>query len=121
MCNSFVLFLLKQDKSARMHFISLQSEKAKTMLKEYNVIVNSNNMTSIYYLKNKTVKSHSSAIISIFYDLGFPWKIVILFKIIPKKIRDTAYHFIAINRYRFFGKQESCALLSTEDRKRILD
>jgi|694.fasta_scaffold142603_1 predicted DCC family thiol-disulfide oxidoreductase YuxK len=121
MCNGLVLFLLKHDKSAKMQFISLQSEKAKLMLKKYHITYENDNITTIYYLKNNNVKSHSSAIISIFNDLGFPWKITLVFKLIPKKIRDLAYHFISKNRYWLFGKQESCSLLSKADRERKLD
>lgn len=121
MCNSLIRFLLKYDKSRSMRFISLQSQKAKMILKEHNILVDNADITTIYYLRSSTIKSLSSAMLSIFYDLGFPWKLLIVFKIVPKNIRDNAYRFISKNRYRFFGKQEFCALLSAEDRKRIIE
>jgi predicted DCC family thiol-disulfide oxidoreductase YuxK len=36
------------------------------------------------------------------------WPLLYALIIVPKFIRDAVYNFIAKNRYRWFGKQESC-------------
>ncbi|WP_299888011.1 thiol-disulfide oxidoreductase DCC family protein [uncultured Lacinutrix sp.] len=121
MCNGLVLFILEKDKSLKMNFISLQTKKAEDLLLKNDIVINNKKITTIYYLSNGKIKSHSDAIISIFYDLGSLWKVFITLKIIPKKIRDLVYRFISKNRYLFFGKQESCKLLSIENRNRIIE
>ncbi|HMR44897.1 MAG TPA: hypothetical protein PKC40_13730 [Saprospiraceae bacterium] len=38
----------------------------------------------------------------------------------PRPLRDLVYNFIARNRYRWFGKQESCWLPTPDLRSRFL-
>jgi predicted DCC family thiol-disulfide oxidoreductase YuxK len=40
--------------------------------------------------------------------------------IVPERLRDAAYALVARNRYRWFGKVEHCALLTPEQRARLL-
>lgn len=44
-----------------------------------------------------------------------------LFKIVPQKLRDSLYDFIARHRYQWFGKKDVCRLPSIEERKFFLD
>ena len=48
------------------------------------------------------------------------WIFFTVFKIIPKSLRDTIYEWIAKNRYRWFGKKESCMLPTPELKARFL-
>jgi predicted DCC family thiol-disulfide oxidoreductase YuxK len=36
-------------------------------------------------------------------------------KVIPKKLRDYIYRIIAKNRYKWFGKTESCRIITEEN------
>ncbi|WP_261764054.1 thiol-disulfide oxidoreductase DCC family protein [Priestia megaterium] len=64
--------------------------------------------------------TESTAILHIINKLTGPIRFFILFWIIPKKIRDRVYRFIAKNRYRFFGKKESCLVPSKEIQNRFI-
>ncbi len=121
MCNSFVLFLLDKDKKGELQFVSLQSSTAKNILLKHRVKIDSKNLSTIYYVRNGKILNRSNAILSIFYDLGFPYKAIYLFKIIPLFIRNYIYWLIAKNRYLFFKNNSSCKLLSLEQKNRIID
>ncbi len=56
-----------------------------------------------YYIK-------SSAVLKILDSFGEIWKLSQVFWFIPKPIRDYIYDFIAKNRYKWFGKNESCEI-----------
>ncbi|MGL6267168.1 MAG: thiol-disulfide oxidoreductase DCC family protein [Chitinophagaceae bacterium] len=43
-----------------------------------------------------------------------------VFIIVPRFIRDGVYNFIARNRYKWFGKKESCFLPTADLRNRFL-
>jgi hypothetical protein len=62
------------------------------------------------YKKEGQFYLRSSAVLHILKDLGGTWKILYVFIIIPPFIRDFVYRLIAHNRYRFFGKRESCQI-----------
>ena len=52
--------------------------------------------------------------------LGGFWRLARLFLVLPRVIRNGVYRFIARNRIRWFGRIDSCALLSEKDRARLL-
>jgi predicted DCC family thiol-disulfide oxidoreductase YuxK len=52
--------------------------------------------------------------------LGGVWRLARLLLIIPRGIRNGVYRWVAHNRLSWFGRVESCALLSAEDRDRLL-
>ena len=64
--------------------------------------------------------SHSSAVLRIARGLGGGWALAGVGGLLPRAWRDALYRFIARNRYRWFGRQESCMLPTPELRARFL-
>ena len=52
--------------------------------------------------------------------LGGVWELAGVGGVLPRAWRDALYRFIAHNRYRWFGRQESCMLPTPELRARFL-
>lgn len=121
MCNGFVLFVLNNDKNLRINFISLQSCIAKKILLEYQIEVGSQNLSTIYYLRDGKMFNRSNAILKILYDLKYPYTFLYTFKLIPRFFRDHIYNYIAKNRYSFFKDNNSCQLLSQKQKERIIE
>lgn len=120
LCNGFIDYVIKRDAKKSIFYASLQSDFAIETLKHHNIVLN-NGYTTIYYYKNGTLYSQSSAILNVFLELSavhrFIGKICLA---LPKFIRDGVYNFIAKNRYAFFGKKESCRLPSPEERSQFM-
>lgn len=113
LCNSSVDFIMKHDKNKMFKYASLQSEFAKNHLK----LTNQMDFDSIVlYSPDGKIYDRSSAALKITKHLGFPTNLLFLFIIIPKPIRDIVYNFIAKNRYRWFGKKETCRIPTPEER-----
>ena len=53
--------------------------------------------------------------------LPFPWSLAVVFFVIPPFLRDPIYSWIARNRYRWFGKRETCMVPTKELRAKFLD
>ncbi|MBQ4819290.1 thiol-disulfide oxidoreductase DCC family protein [Aquimarina sp. MMG016] len=118
LCNGWIRFILKREKNQSYRFASLQSETAKKLLhKNYS----SQNLSSIILIDNGTVYQKSDAILRICRNLNYPWNMISILLIVPVVLRNLAYDFIAINRYRWFGKQQQCEVLSPEQKFRFLD
>jgi predicted DCC family thiol-disulfide oxidoreductase YuxK len=66
------------------------------------------------------VYRRSTAVLRIARGLGFPWNLATVFLIVPRPIRDAVYRWVARNRYRWFGKKDTCRLPSPEERARFL-
>jgi len=108
LCSSTVRFISKRDKERKFRFFSSDSTEGRLYLK--NAAISADITNSIVYLKNKAGYFKSSASLTILRDLGSFWKFFYVFIFIPKPIRDFFYDLVARNRYRLFGKKESCEL-----------
>jgi predicted DCC family thiol-disulfide oxidoreductase YuxK len=112
LCNSFVQFLLKRDKSKQFYFTTAQSTFAQELNKTKPFSMSS--LDSVIYLQNGRVLTESTAILSILTDLGGMWRLFVLFKLVPPFIRNAMYRFCARRRYRVFGMRESCMVPDPE-------
>ena len=112
LCNGAVNFIIDRDKKNIFKFASLQSAFGQNLLKEKNM--NSTDFNTIVLLKNNKIYTKSTAIFEIFKELGFPYSMLSIFNIFPLFLTNKAYDFVAKNRYKFFGKRESCRIPTKE-------
>jgi len=118
-CNYWVNFAIKRDKKKKLKFTALQGETAKQLLAKYNISPTS--LSSVIFIDSGKAYTQSSAAIRICKHLDGGWKIFYGLMIIPKFIRDFLYNIIARNRYKWFGKKESCMVPTPELRDRFLN
>jgi predicted DCC family thiol-disulfide oxidoreductase YuxK len=79
------------------------------------------NPNSFILLEGEKIFTHSTGALRVFRQLGGIWKLLYVFIIVPRFIRDGVYNFIASNRYKWFGKKESCYMPSPELKIRFLE
>lgn len=115
-CNDSINFLIVHDKYQRFHFSALQGEYAKSLELSEEL----QDLNSIVFYHNEKIYTRSKAIILILRELGGIWVFLLPLLLIPQLILDIPYNIIAKNRYRFFGKKESCMMPSKEIRERFL-
>lgn len=120
LCNSSVLYVIKHDKQSKFMFTALQSEAGQAIIKQYNI--DTNKLDSILlYQPNKGILYKSSAALKIGSQLGFPRYLISVFYIVPTFIRNWVYDFIAKNRYKWFGKKDSCMIPTPELQAKFLN
>lgn len=117
-CNRSVQFIIKRDPEGYYKFASLQSDIGQKILKEYSV---PENINSFILIDNNRCYSKSSATLRVCKNLKGLWKLFHSLLIVPRPIRDFFYEIIAKNRYKWFGKKDSCMLPSPDIRKRFLE
>jgi predicted DCC family thiol-disulfide oxidoreductase YuxK len=106
LCNSLVKFIVRRDKNARISFASLQSGTGQSLLLKAGLSKES--IDTIVYFTGEKILLRSSAVLNLLKDLGGGWKLFYALIIIPSFIRDFVYKLIAKNRYKLFGRSESC-------------
>ncbi|MBX9806385.1 MAG: thiol-disulfide oxidoreductase DCC family protein [Flavobacteriaceae bacterium] len=107
LCDSAVQFVIQHDTKDVFRFVALQSDLGQEILK--HIGINPKNIDSIilyepgiaYYYKSK-------AALEIAKSLGGIWYYGTIFRIIPTGISNQLYDYIAKNRYKWYGKKESC-------------
>lgn len=118
LCNSSVNFIIDHDKNDLFRFTSLQSESGQSLLKKFNL--NGDNFDSIILIEGDKYYTRSSAVLRIAKEFPGFWKLLYFFIIIPPALRDFAYEIIAENRYKWFGKKDSCRVPTPELKNKFL-
>jgi predicted DCC family thiol-disulfide oxidoreductase YuxK len=122
LCNSAVQWVIDRDKEGRFDFASLQSNAARRELekvideKEIDALPD-----SIILLDSDGVHVRSAAALRIARGLGSPFAVIRLTIVLPRPIRDAVYNLIARNRYRWFGRRDTCMTPTPDLAARFLD
>ncbi|GAB3657836.1 thiol-disulfide oxidoreductase DCC family protein [Echinicola sediminis] len=118
LCNKAVDFIIQRDSNNHFKLASLQDEVSKKLLKEKKL--NEDYLDSIILLKDNKVYYKSRAALEIAKKLQGLWPLLYAFIIVPPFLRDPIYDWIAKNRYKWFGKRETCRFPTEEDKKKFL-
>ncbi len=118
LCNHSVDFIIKRDKKKRFVFAPNQSSAAQSLLETGNI--SAFDVDTIYLYDNGEFYDKSTAVLRIASDLPWPWKAASVGRFLPRAARDGLYGFVATNRYRWFGKHETCRIPTPEERSRFL-
>lgn len=112
LCNSSVQFVIKHDPKKQFRFASIQGDYGQQVLKQFDLPPNT--LNSFILFKDQQIYTHSTGALMVAKQLSGAWPLLYAFIIIPPFIRNAVYQFIANNRYKWFGKKESCAIPSPE-------
>jgi predicted DCC family thiol-disulfide oxidoreductase YuxK len=117
MCNSFVDLVLRVDRQGIFKFAPLQGETARRLLP---ALPGNPAEWSMVYLDERGIHDQSDASIEVYRRLGGLWTLLGLLRLVPKGFRDGVYRIVATNRYRWFGRRESCRVPQPGERDRFL-
>lgn len=118
-CNGAVNFVIRNERKCEIKFATLQSDIATQLLNKYGIP--KGGYQSFFFLENGKVYTSSTAAIKVCRYLKGLWPLMIGFIIVPRFIRDGIYNVISKNRYRWFGKKETCMIPSPELKSKFLN
>lgn len=118
LCNNAVDFIISRDKKEKFKVGALQDKTTQKLLEEFRI--KEDYLDSLVFIYRDAVYYKSRAALEITKNLGGLWPLMYIFIIIPNFIRDPLYNWIARNRYKWFGKKETCRLPTAQEKKRFL-
>ena len=116
-CNRSVQFIIHHDPHEHFQFTSLQSDIGKSLLQKHSIPESED---SLVLIEQNTYYTQSTAALKITRYLNGLLPLLYVFIIIPRPIRNLVYRYIANNRYKWFGKQTTCKIPTTEEKNRFL-
>lgn len=119
LCNGAVQWVIRHDPAGKVHFAALQSDTGQWVLEQAG-LPREELSTVVLYHQNQ-LYTRSDAALKVLQQLGGAWSLLYIFRLIPRPVRDTVYDWIARNRYRWFGKRESCMIPTPELKSRFLE
>jgi predicted DCC family thiol-disulfide oxidoreductase YuxK len=117
-CDSSVNFIIDHDPDLYFKFSASQSDEGMALLKSYGITALA--LDTFILIEDNTVYTRSTAALKISKQLRGLWKLCYGFIVIPRPIRDVVYKFISRNRYKWFGKKETCRIPTPQERARFL-
>lgn len=118
LCARSVQFILKHETEPRFRFVPVQSPAGARLLSEYGF--SAVDVTTFVLVSDGKAYTRSSAALRIAKHFRGPWKLVRALWLIPRPLRDWMYDVLARNRYRWFGKTDTCMVPTPELRARFL-
>ncbi len=116
LCSGGASFIMRHDRDGKIAFTPAQGAIGQALYRHYRMAMDD----SYLFLSNGRATTLSSGYFVVARELGGLWRLAAVGRIVPRFIRDAVYRLVARNRYRWFGKTEACALLTDEQRARLL-
>ena len=118
LCNAWSNFIIGHDHGRRFRLASVQSIEGQAILAHFGY--STDYFDTMLVVRGAACFEKSDAFFVVMDELGCPWKAVLMFKLLPKRLRNWVYDRIALNRYRIFGKYDVCLLPTPDHAGRFL-
>ena len=118
MCNGFVNLILRIDRRRQFYFAPLGGETSRKVLPPLS---DDPSQWSMVYVDEVGIHDQSDASLEVYRRIGGLWGFLSLARLFPRWVRNPVYRVIARNRYRWFGKRDTCRLPSAEEKEQFLD
>ena len=118
LCTANARFVLRHDRRRHFRLASMQGEVGARLFRENGV--DPDDPDTILLVDGERVLRDSDAVLAIYAGCGWPWRALSALRLVPRGLRDPVYRLVARNRYRLFGRLESCWVPSPADRARML-
>lgn len=117
-CDASVNRLIRADKKKYFRFAPLQSEVGVQLMHQHGL--DPSKFDSVVLFDNNKAYTHSSAVLYMAKRLGGFYSLAFAGIIIPPFIRNAFYKWFAKNRYKWYGRKESCMVPTAEIRSRFI-
>jgi predicted DCC family thiol-disulfide oxidoreductase YuxK len=118
LCNGWARFLIRHDQQRRVRLAAVQSPEGQALLAWAGLPVDQFDTMAV--IRDRHYWERSDAFLEVIRQLPGRWQPLRVLRILPRRLRDWAYDRIALNRYRLFGKYDSCLLPSPDHELRFL-
>ena len=118
LCSRWFQFVAARDPAARFRFVAIQSARGAAIARRFGIDPNNPDTNAV--VMNNHALLMSDAILAVTTNLpGWGW--TRLARLTPRPIRNAAYRLVARNRYRLFGKTETCMMPAPGLERHLLD
>lgn len=118
LCNGFFQFVLKHDKNNEFCFMTAQSPGGEALYQHYGLKQDDYDTNLVFIGGELYQRMHG--VFEILKRFGMPWRMLTVFGVLPNFLLDWGYYKIARNRYRLFGRRETCFVPDAETEARFI-
>ncbi|MEO0371642.1 MAG: DCC1-like thiol-disulfide oxidoreductase family protein [Pseudomonadota bacterium] len=119
LCSGFFRFMLRHDREGRFFFAMAQADFGQACYGALGMPLD--DFQTNLVIKEGWVYTDLDAFAAAMAALGWPWKILQIAAWLPQLIKRPLYRAIAKNRYRLFGRYDTCMVPGPDLRARFLE
>ncbi|WP_259994218.1 thiol-disulfide oxidoreductase DCC family protein [Leisingera sp. M523] len=119
LCSGFFRFMLRHDRAGRFSFATAQSPLGQQLYRQHGLPTD-NFETNLVIVDGRTYQ-RLDAFAAAMRALPGPWPALSVCRFLPGRLKDALYFSIARNRYRLFGRFDTCLIPGPEVRARFAD
>lgn len=116
LCSGGASWLMRHDRKGLVNFSPAQDALGRAIYAHTGIELDE----SYLLIKDGRIYSATAGYLELCRTLGGIWHLARITRLCPERLRDAIYALVARNRYRWFGKVDYCALLTPEQRRRLL-
>jgi predicted DCC family thiol-disulfide oxidoreductase YuxK len=117
-CSRWVRFVAKRDTARRFRFTPIQSAYGTKLAQAFGIDPDDPDTNAVIHGGEAFFKSDAALTVLALLP-GWGW--VRLLFAVPKPLRNAVYDLVARNRYRIFGKYDTCVVPDAELRARVIE
>ncbi|MBR1162353.1 thiol-disulfide oxidoreductase DCC family protein [Bradyrhizobium elkanii] len=117
-CSRWVRFVIARDTARRFRFTPIQSGYGTRLARAFGIDPDDPDTNAVVHGGVAHMKS-DAALTVLSHLPGWGWTRTLF--AVPKPLRDAVYSLIARNRYKIFGKYETCFVPDADMRARVLE
>ncbi|AUV80574.1 thiol-disulfide oxidoreductase DCC family protein [Salinigranum rubrum] len=119
LCNGAVQFVIERDPEGKIRFASLQSAVGQAVLDRLDLPTGE--LETVVLLEGNRAYTRSAAAVRVCELLGGPYRAASVGWLLPRRVRDRLYAFVAEHRYEWFGRKDQCTMPTPELRERFVE
>ncbi|MGE3691444.1 MAG: thiol-disulfide oxidoreductase DCC family protein [Novosphingobium sp.] len=116
LCSGGASWIMRRDRQGKIAFTPAEGDLGAALYRHYGIALDD----TYLFLRRGEAFGMSEGYFQMIKELGGAWRLWAVLRIFPRPLRDAVYGMIARNRYRWFGKVEACALLTDDQKSRLI-
>jgi len=118
LCSANAQFVLRHDWKRRFRLAAMQGPVGEALFRRHGI--DPENPDTIIVVEGDHAHRDSDAVLFIYENLGWPWRLASMARLVPRLVRDPLYGWVARNRYRLFRRRKTCWLPSPALADRVM-
>lgn len=119
LCSRSMRAIARADHAGRIQFVSAQSVLGQALFRHYGL--DPDTFETVLLLHRGRAFGKLEAVDEVAGIVGGRWRVVGLLRQLPQWLRDRMYDLVARNRYRLFGRSDTCMAPDAIWRDRVID
>lgn len=118
LCSGSVQYALRHERDHAIRFVAIQSPEGRELARRHGIDPDA--PESFLFVEDGKAWPKSDGVLALVEHLSGPARLLKLGRVLPKALRDWLYDRLARNRYRLFGRKDTCGLPDPAQRHRFV-